>query len=351
MSSKKWIACTGAPTRARTHTARLAPSIAAMLALAAPFVSGCATDDPSESDPATGDLVMSLVQPGPHGEVYHLANATFDLFHLADGTTTTVDGSGTGTQVTVSLPPGLVDVTLRDGWTLEKSVDGGATFQPVSALLGSPNPNLVRVLANQPVFMEFSFLIRQTNGTLGITLGIVTNPRELAGGMFIQTATDGLSDYALPVNRSLDFGVFFTLFSLESVTLPDGTKQHVYTAFGQGGSFGPVPLPTAALAAEFYNDHVGTLAGPIATELTGGFLSYTVAARPDGTVELSGSLQGGFTDIEFGPNAIDAVIPTIGPDGFPNDEFFYDSMAPFTQTSEQGTMSGLLRVRHLPPQP
>jgi hypothetical protein len=51
------------------------------------------------------------------------------------------------------------------------------------------------------------------------------------------------------------------------------------------------------------------------------------------------------------PDAIDVVVPTIGLDGFPNDEFFYDSVAPFTQTSEQGTMSGLLRVRHLPPQP
>jgi hypothetical protein len=31
----------------------------------------------------------------------------------------------------------IVDITLLDGWSLEKSVGGGVTFQPVPALLGS----------------------------------------------------------------------------------------------------------------------------------------------------------------------------------------------------------------------
>lgn len=315
---------------------------AAALAVAAPLA-GCTTD----STPETGQLFVQLTQPGPHGEIYHLSNAIFDCLHLESGATTTVDASGPDTEVDVSLAPGLVDVTLRDGWTLEKSTDGGASFQPVSALLGSANPSVIRVLANQPAFMQFAFLIRQTNGTLGITLGVVPNPRELAGGIQVDTATDDLAPYAVGAARSFDFGWFFNLFSLESVTLDDGTKQHVYTAFGQQGSLGPVPLPTAALGVEFYNDSVGTQAGPIARELTGGFLTYTVAAKPDGTVELSGSLSGGATDIEFGPGTITAVIPTIGADGFPNDEFFYDSEINFTQTSLQGTMTGILRVRQL----
>jgi hypothetical protein len=319
--------------------------LAAALLGAAP---GCATaNDPAAPGPETGDLVLSLTQPGPHGEVFHLASATFDILHIESGVTTTIDGSGDSGELDVVLPPGLVTITLRDGWSLEKSTDGGATFQPVSALLGSPNPNALRVLANQPSFVQFAFLIRQTNGTLGITLGVINNPRELAGGISIQTATDGLAAYAVGGNRTLDFAVYFNLFSLASVTLPDGTKQHIYTAFGQQGSLGPTPMPTGALAAEFFNDSIGTYAGPIAHEMIGGFLSYTVAAKPDGTIELSGSLIGGATDIEFGPSPIDAVIPTIGPDGFPNDEFFYHSNIPFTQTSADGTITGNLRVRHL----
>jgi hypothetical protein len=67
-------------------------------------------------------------------------------------------------------------------------------------------------------------------------------------------------------------------------------------------------------------------------------------------MELSGSLLG-TADVEFGPDAIDAILPTIGPDGFPNDEFFYDSTLPFTLTAAQGTMSGMLRMRHLLPPP
>lgn len=320
---------------------------AAMFAAAAALAAGCVAD-PGDDGP-TGQIALSLVQPGPHGEIYHLANATFDIFHVDDGAVITVDGSTSDPQFTVSVPPGIVNIFLRDGWTLEKSIDGGATFQPVSALLGSPNPNVLRVLANGLSFVDFSFVIRQTNGTLAITLGIVDNPRELVGGISVQSATDGLAGYAVGGARTLDFGIFFSLVSLQSVTLPDGTKQRIYTAFGQQGSFGPVPLPTTALAAEFYNDDIGTMAGPIARDLTGGFLTYTVAARPDGTVELSGSLLGTFTDIEFGPSAIDVVLPGLDADGFPNDAFFYNSAVPFTQTSSEGTMSGLLRMRQLLP--
>ncbi|HZJ62279.1 MAG TPA: hypothetical protein VFD36_02050, partial [Kofleriaceae bacterium] len=295
-------------------------AIAILLSAAAGCAAGAAGDAPDDELP-TGQLVLQLVQPGPHGEIFHLNNAIFDVTS-ATGAVTTVDGSGLQAQVTLSLPPGIATVVLRDGWTLEKSVNGGVTFTPVGALLGSLNPSAVRVLANQPVFVGFDFLVRDSNGTLAITLGIVAAPRELAGGFIVNTATDGFTDYALPANRLMDFAVFFNLSSLESVTLGDGTRQRTYTAFGQQGSLGPIPLPTQAVAAEIYNDHLGTLSGPIAAELAAGFLQYTVAARPDGSIELSGTLAGGSTEIDFGPNAIDAIPPTLDADGFPNDEFF-----------------------------
>jgi len=245
-------------------------------------------------------------------------------------------------QVSVSVPPGLVNVTLRDGWRLERSTDDGATFQPVSALLASPNPNAARVLVNVPSSIVFSFIVRDPNGTLQIKLSVEEAARELAGGVFIEAQSGSLAGYG-GRNRSFDFGVFYDLFSLSSEVLPDGTKQHVYIA--------------NHVAVEFYNDRLGTFSGAIAHQMTGAFLNYTVAARPDGTVELSGQLLGsdanGSTDIEFGPNAIDATVPGIGPDGFPNDEFFYDSMLPFTLSTfsavDDGTVSGQLRMRHLIP--
>jgi len=164
----------------------------------------------------------------------------------------------------------------------------------------------------------------------------------------VQTATGDFADYAIGRNGRLDFAVFFDLTSFESQTLADGTKQHVYTAFGAGGSQGPVPQPPGAVAAEFYGDPIGTLAGPVASELSGAFLTYTVAAKPDGTIELTGQLVGGSTAIDFGPSVIE-LPPTRDGDGFPRDEFFYDSETPFTQSSSQGEMTGIMRVRHLLP--
>jgi hypothetical protein len=87
----------------------------------------------------------------------------------------------------------------------------------------------------------------------------------------------------------------------------------------------------------------------IATDLTGEFLQYTVAAKPDGKVELSGFLAGAQTELDFDPSPIDVTIPAIGSDGFPNDEFFYDSGVPFTLNSPQGMMTGTLRMRHIVP--
>jgi hypothetical protein len=248
------------------------------------------------------------------------------------------------------LTPGIYTVALRDGWFLEKSDDAGATYLQVDALLGSPNPNSFRVLANQPIIVDFDFLVREPFGSLEIKLGVVPKPRELAGGFSVASATDGLSGYAAGGNRLLDFAVFYQLSSIAKATLADGTKQRIYTA-NPFGVPSPNPPDGSAVAAEFYNDRLGVLSGVFGPDFTGGFLQYTVAAKPDGTVELTGSLLGstGLAELDFGPSAIDATIPTIGADGFPNDEFFYDSGSPFTLTTTDGTLSGTLRVRHLVP--
>jgi len=320
------------PVRPR---APLSWAIAAMLAVAAP---GCATEGAQPSE--TGTLVLPLVTPGPDGALFHLANATFDISALRSDFVTTVDGSGLDPTVSVTAPPGLVQIFLRDGWRLEKSTDGGATFEPVAAVLGSINPNAARVLVNVPVTVQFDFLVHDANGTLQIKLGVTEAPRELAGGYDISTATGALSPYAEFVNRRLDFGVFYDLFSVTTETLADGTKQRVYQANHVG--------------VEFYNDTLGVFSGQVAPALSGAFLTYTVAARPDGTFELTGELAGGgldsFSDLRFGPSVIDSITsPTLDAEGFPNDEFFYDSESPFTHDIDFETITGVLRVRHLIP--
>jgi hypothetical protein len=344
--------------RARPGTSARTPMsivAAACLAIAAPLAQGCVTNGPdgagSVDDEPTGQLVMPLLQAGTLGELFHLANAIFDVT-TPSGALITVDGSGNQDAVTLPLAPGLASVELRSGWTLERSTDGGSTYQPVSALLGSLNPAGLRVLANQPAIVQFAFLIRDPNGTLRITLGVVPDPRELAGGVVIDTATDGLAGYAQPGFNRMDFAMFFQLAKLQSVALGDGTKQHIYTAGTISGVPGPNPPVDTPLAAEFYNDNLGIMAGPIASGFAAGSLQYIVAAKPDGTFELSGEIDGATASIVFVASAIDAVSsPSLGSDGFPNDEFFYDSGVPFTLTSSLGTMSGTLRIRHVVPSP
>ena len=109
------------------------------------------------------------------------------------------------------------------------------------------------------------------------------------------------------------------------------------------------PLPVQAVAADFYNDRIGILSGPIKSDLVGSFLTYTVSAMPDGSFQLSGQLLGRSTAINFGPNTIDVSVPGHDADGFPNDAFWYDSTVPYTMIAAQGTATGLLRMRHLPP--
>jgi hypothetical protein len=305
------------------------------LAISAPLA-GCIVHDAAPDAPDTGTLTLPLTQTGPHGEQFRLTNATFDIAG-GSGFAQTVT-SGLEDEIVLPVPPGPTTIQLRDGWALEQLASTGA-FVPIDALLGSANPAFVRMLASQPAVAEFDFLVRDVDGTLTIRLGVVTAPRELAGPMFPKQATGGLAAYA---STAMDFAIFFDLAALDRATLVDGSKQLTYTA-------GPAAL-------ELYNDPIGTLAPLLKADQTGGFLQYTVTAKPDGTIELAGSMSGATSVLSFGPHAIDLAPPPLDGDGFPADAFFLDFSLPFTLDATAtdgaaGTLSGILRPRHLLPSP
>jgi len=86
---------------------------ATLLAISAGLAAGCVADASSTTgSPETGQLVFPLLQPGSQGELYHLANATFDV--VGSNGVTIVDGGGNQSQVGVTLAPGTFSVTLRD---------------------------------------------------------------------------------------------------------------------------------------------------------------------------------------------------------------------------------------------
>ena len=312
------------------------------LATLAPLASGCATH---EDDTSPGSLQLPLTRNAPDGSIYQLS-AQFEI--IGPGGTQIVDGSGFETELSVPLPPGLTTVRLLDGWTLTRTAANSSIPQPVSALLGTANPFILRVLANHATQVQFGFIVRDTSGDVDITFGVTTDPRELAGGVRISDATGEFAPYVADFpSRRLDFAFYFELNRFDSVTLPDGTKDRVYIAGLD--EFNPTPV-----AGEFFNDLVGTLSGAVGPSLAGGYLEYHLSAKPDGTRQLTGTFTGGgepFTTIDIGPYTLKAEVP-LDADGFPADVFFHDDSVPFTLVTffdtGESVMKGFLNLRHIP---
>src|ERR1700749_3594019 len=98
----------------RSTITRMGNVFAAALLVAIPLA-GCAEHPGAPTtDGPTGQLVLSLKQAGPPGELYTLSNALFDVTG-AVGFSTPLDGSGFGSnEVDSDVPPGIANVTLRD---------------------------------------------------------------------------------------------------------------------------------------------------------------------------------------------------------------------------------------------
>jgi hypothetical protein len=301
----------------------------AVLSLAA----GCATQPAAES---AGTLQIPLTQAGPDGATYHLAGS---FQFSGPGGVTQIDEAGDDPAVSVELAPGLYDVSLLDGWQLSKLADDGQTFESTTAILGSPNPNQVRILGNQPASLGFQFLIRNPDGNLTVSFGVTAQPRELAGGMVVETGT---GDYAPYAGQRLDYAIYYDLASTTRTASSAGDNTVDYTA--------------GFVGAEFFNDVQTLLSAQVGPAFAGGHLEWSLTAHPDGSQTLTGELDSfndPFTTLMFGPRTLDTAIP-LDADGFPTDAFIFDSFVPFTMTTqfldspEDDTLTGQLRFRALP---
>jgi len=298
-------------------------------------VAGCATDHASDQNLDEGTLEIPLQVQGSDSATYRLS-ATFEL--SGPGGTQTIDATGNVESVSRTLPPGLVQIHMLDGWTLEKS-DDGATFAPVPALLGFPNPVSVRILANHASTLTIPFLIRATSGSLTVTFGVITAPRELAGGLNVSSGT---GDYAAYNAQRMDYAIYYEDGGSIAELQPDGTKTRTFFS--------------GALAMEVFNDSIATLASSVAPGMAGGFLQLSVGAKPDGTQVLSGTLDSGgapFSTWTFGPESQFLAMP-LDAGGFPaEDAAFNDPLVPFTLTTEfpsgDAVLTGTIRLRLLIP--
>lgn len=89
----------------------------------------------------------------------------------------------------------------------------------------------------------------------------------------------------------------------------------------------------------------------MAPQLEGAFIEWHLVAKPDGTEELSGEIDGQiapFVQLKFGPHTFVSPLPR-DPDGFVSDAFFFETV-PFTLDLFDGTnshLNGTMRLRSI----
>jgi hypothetical protein len=85
---------------------------------------------------------------------------TTDRFSLSGPIEQDLQHNGDGSIVVAALPEGDYEVTLHDGWVLERQAESG--FEAVAAELVSPNPRGVHIESEQTTTVAWLF---QTDGT------------------------------------------------------------------------------------------------------------------------------------------------------------------------------------------
>ncbi|WP_437670726.1 hypothetical protein [Sorangium sp. So ce131] len=178
--------------------------VCSMLAAVAMQV-GCGAEAPDDVEQASevGSISLALVGTSATGATYRLSNAWFDIY---GPTNRLVYGSTETPVITEVLPVGRYDVYLEQHWTLERWI--GASYQPVQAVLTSPNPQPVFINEGATATVVFQFradgdIITVGQGSLDIAIGVddTAAPREdndAACSNGYDDDGDGLADCADP---------------------------------------------------------------------------------------------------------------------------------------------------------
>ena len=136
---------------------------------------GCSDASGEGSDETLGSVEMRLQSTAPSGITYRLRNA---LFNVVDGGGTVAgvlnsDTDPTATLLTGTFQPGFYDVTLQDGWFLERTdMPGGM----VMAQLSSPATQSVNIQTGVTSTLKYTFRAADESivfaGTLAIDLDV-----------------------------------------------------------------------------------------------------------------------------------------------------------------------------------
>ncbi|WP_437310882.1 hypothetical protein [Sorangium sp. So ce388] len=164
---------------------------------------GAEAPDDVEQASDVGSISLALVGTSVTGATYRLSNAWFDIHGPTDRL---VHGSTEATVITEVLPVGGYDVYLEQNWVLERWT--GVGYQPVQAVLTSPNPLQFFINEGATSTVAFQFradgeIIAVGQGSLDIVIGVddTAAPREdtdAACSNGYDDDGDGLADCADP---------------------------------------------------------------------------------------------------------------------------------------------------------
>lgn len=158
-----------------------------------PFTGACAyPGDPGEQVELgkTGRVRLSLLAE-TDGTVYQLRNALFDVVGPT-GITLDSEVDPDAIELSATLPTGSYDITLRDGWALERLQGTGSVI--VEAELASSNPQVFHILANTATSLYFRFITHGEVVELGTgDLSVIFDVDERSG-----SACDVLSQAGCP---------------------------------------------------------------------------------------------------------------------------------------------------------
>ncbi len=176
-------------------TLRLSAVVCMMGLLGAAALPACGSDVPQETK-RSGTLQVALTGVSNSGAQYRLSNGTFNVV----GPTSTSFSTETdpdSSSILVDLAAGDYEITLEDGWVLEKLV--GGEYVPTEATLESPNPAMFSIASSTQTGVLFQFhsegeVVELGDGTLEVDIAVDDLVCEMGtsdcSGVCVDTSSD-----------------------------------------------------------------------------------------------------------------------------------------------------------------
>jgi hypothetical protein len=142
------------------------------------LMTSCGSDQGQDAE--VGQLTLNLATISPGGVEYRLRGALFAIDGPDPADVSSEDWPPDQARINVLLASGDYEVTLGGAWYLEHSANG-LPFTPIDAILTSPNPVSVRVIADEVAFATFAFQVDEGDinfgpGTLSVGIDVQEQP-------------------------------------------------------------------------------------------------------------------------------------------------------------------------------